>query len=414
MVVIDRKYSGAAAKAVLQTAMTASSPTGGGTITVDDDSGWPTGGKFEVVIDRGEANEESILMASRSGTTFTISARGYDGTVASSHTSGVAFVEHDLSGTTMQFVVDHVDDVEANPHSTKLPVGTTAGHDVEARHTFGAALGTPVTPTALTPDIAGNAGTGNNPAREDHAHNVPAAVVGNIAPDDVAAEGSSGSFARADHTHGITAAVAGAIAPDDSAAEGVATSFSRSDHRHSIAAATATSITNSNAEGASTSFARADHNHAYGAASVSEAAIVGTMPRGIVAQQVLTTSGSTFTGDATSDFVLNNVSVVQDHVYAIHIHSATTFTPGGSVAEWNINLNVNGSQLATLYTAVAETTNLTQHPTVEGTVYWTAPATASTDDFTVLVNEFSGSFSFQFTATATVPRWFTITDLGVI
>lgn len=203
MVVVDRAFSGAAAQATLLTAMTPSSPTGGGTITVSDDSGYPTSGKFEIVIDRGQNNEENVLINSRSGTTFTIGTRGYDGSVAGTHTSGVALVEHDLSGRTVQLFVDHVDDVEAAPHASKLPVGTTAGHDVEARHTFGAALGTPVTPTALTPDIAGNAGTGNNPAREDHAHNVPAATATSITGAN--AEGSSSSFARADHDHDLAA-----------------------------------------------------------------------------------------------------------------------------------------------------------------------------------------------------------------
>jgi hypothetical protein len=265
MVVVDRAYAGAAAQATLQTAMTPTTPGAGGTITVDDDSGYPSSGKFEIVIDRGQNNEESLLINSRSGTTFTIGSRGYDGTVANTHSSGVSLVEHELSGVTVQKFVDHVDDVESDPHSTKLL--NNARHDLEARHTFGAAYGTPVTPTALTPDIAGAAGTGNNPAREDHVHNVPAAAAGNISPDDAAAEGGAASFARSDHTHGITAAIANTITPDATPAEGAATSFSRSDHTHGAAAATASTLTGANAEGSSSSFARADHNHAFTATS---------------------------------------------------------------------------------------------------------------------------------------------------
>jgi len=270
MVVVDRAYAGAAAQATLQTAMTPTTPGAGGTITVDDDSGYPSSGKFEIVIDRGQNNEESLLINSRSGTTFTIGSRGYDGTVANTHSSGVSLVEHELSGVTVQKFVDHVDDVESDPHSTKLL--NNARHDLEARHTFGAAYGTPVTPTALTPDIAGAAGTGKNPAREDHVHNVPAAAAGNISPDDAAAEGGAASFARSDHTHGITAAVANTITPDATPAEGAATSFSRSDHTHGAAAATASTLTGTNAEGASSSFARADHNHAFTATTGAEVA----------------------------------------------------------------------------------------------------------------------------------------------
>jgi len=53
---------------------------------------------------------------------------------------------------------------------------TTVNHDVEARHTFGAAYGNPAPPTTLTVGGAADVGTGDNPAREDHAHGMPAAA----------------------------------------------------------------------------------------------------------------------------------------------------------------------------------------------------------------------------------------------
>ena len=408
MVVVDRAYSGAAASTIINTAMTATVPGVGGTISVADDSGYPASGKFEIVVDRAQPNEENILISSRSGTTFTIGQRGYDGSVASAHTSGEATCEADLSGRSVQLFVDHVDDVESDPHSTKLLNNTR--HDVEARHTFGAAYGTPGTPTALTPDIAGNAGSGNNPAREDHAHNVPAAVAGNIAPDDVAAEGVAATFARSDHTHGITAAVAGTITPDASPAEGVATSFSRSDHTHGAAAATATTITGSNGEGASSSFARADHNHAYGTGSVGEAAIVDTMPRGIVARTSTTADSAAFSAD-TDVTTLSNVSVVQDHVYAVRFHARTVVLVSVADGIWAVELHVNGTKVGEF--------NYLQRPNsqtsmTDGTIEWTAPATASTDDFVVHVNELAGTSTIQFEAAANNPRFLSITDLGVI
>jgi hypothetical protein len=276
MVVVDRAYSGAAASTIINTAMTATVPGVGGTISVADDSGYPSSGKFEIVVDRAQPNEENILISSRSGTTFTIGQRGYDGSVASAHTSGEATCEADLSGRTVQLFVDHVDDVETDPHSTKLLNNTR--HDVEARHTFGAALGTPVTPTALTPDIAGSAGSGNNPAREDHVHNVPAAAAGNITG--AAGEGAAASFARSDHDHGIAnstilpamfgASVFGTgtttIDPDDATSHGASTSVSRTDHQHQATCATASTLTGANAEGSASTLARSDHNHAFTAA----------------------------------------------------------------------------------------------------------------------------------------------------
>lgn len=53
---------------------------------------------------------------------------------------------------------------------------TTANHDVEARHTFGAAYGTPATPSTLTVGGAAAIGTGDNPAKEDHVHGMPSAA----------------------------------------------------------------------------------------------------------------------------------------------------------------------------------------------------------------------------------------------
>jgi hypothetical protein len=198
MVVVDRKYAGAAVATVLSGAITPSVPGAGQTFTVADATGYPVTGKFPVVVSRGNSDEEKILIASRSGAVFTVSARGYDGTTAQAH-ADQATVELALDAVAVNLFVDHVDDIETAPHATKLPVGTTAGHDVAARHTFGNAFPTPATPAALTPDIAGSAGAAAGPARADHVHNVPAAVA--ITSGLANAEGTSGSFARSDHTH---------------------------------------------------------------------------------------------------------------------------------------------------------------------------------------------------------------------
>src|SRR5436190_11527194 len=60
-------------------------------------TGYPTGTHpFVLTIDRGTPTEEKVLAASRSGNTFTITTRGYDGTVAQAHDAG-AYVEHTVS-----------------------------------------------------------------------------------------------------------------------------------------------------------------------------------------------------------------------------------------------------------------------------------------------------------------------------
>lgn len=200
MVVIDRVYAGGAVQTTSSTSFTPTVPGAGATFTVADATGYPASGKFIVKINRALSDEEKILVDSRSGVVFTVSQRGYDGSTAQAHNSG-ATVEHALDATAINQMVQHVDDIEADPHATKLL--NNARHDITARHQFGAsgALGTPGTPAALTPDIAGSAGVGTVPSRSDHVHNVPAAIVSAIGT--ALAEGSGSSFARNDHVHTI-------------------------------------------------------------------------------------------------------------------------------------------------------------------------------------------------------------------
>jgi hypothetical protein len=201
---INVNYAGGAVQAIVSGSFTPTVPGAGGTFTVDDATGYPVSGAFPVKINRGLSDEEHILVSSRSGTTFTVGTRGYDGTTAQSHAAN-ASCEIYFDAQSANLIVQHVDDVEADPHSTKLLNNTR--HDVTARHQYGSGLafGVPGTPTALTPDIAGAAGTGNSPAREDHAHNMPAATASTIT--DANAEGTSGSFARADHNHALAAGI---------------------------------------------------------------------------------------------------------------------------------------------------------------------------------------------------------------
>lgn len=74
------------------------------TITVVDGSTFPTGASgnpFVIVISRGTPIEEKMLISSRTGNVLTVKQRGYDGTVASSHTIPTS-VDHVLDALTIQ------------------------------------------------------------------------------------------------------------------------------------------------------------------------------------------------------------------------------------------------------------------------------------------------------------------------
>lgn len=71
-------------------------------LTLSSGTSWPTGtpAKFVAVIDRGTANEEKVLITTRSGTSCTGVQRGYDGTTAAAHNAG-ATIEHCVDGYTL-------------------------------------------------------------------------------------------------------------------------------------------------------------------------------------------------------------------------------------------------------------------------------------------------------------------------
>lgn len=93
-----RQFSGS----VLQTALSSSLNNAATSFTVTDGSTYPVGvNPFVIVIDRGVATEEKILILSRASNVFTVSQRGYDGTTAVAHASG-AFVDHVLDADAIQ------------------------------------------------------------------------------------------------------------------------------------------------------------------------------------------------------------------------------------------------------------------------------------------------------------------------
>lgn len=392
---ISQTMAGAAALTSSATPFSATVPGAGQTFVVADATGYPSTGRFTVQLNRALADEEKVLITSRSGTTFTVETRGYDGTTAQSHTNPT--VNLIVPATVVNALIDHVDDQEADPHSTKLL--NTTRHDTTTRHALSTVI--PVsatTPATIVPDGAGTVGTANAVARSDHNHPLPAAVVGSILPDDVAAEGSSSSVARADHTHGITAAVAGTIAPDDAAAEGSATSFARSDHKHAAPAATAIALSYdaASSEGNSTSFARANHVHATSA-----------LPWGILKRDVHITDGSGLSS-GVSDFSMTNVAAVSGRVLRVGL---STHAFCSAADNWEINLHVDTVKVDRLMYLDVLTGHDEQH--FYAAVLW-EPSATDFVDLTVEVVRISGSGTIGFTATATKKRVFFVEDIGLV
>lgn len=161
-----RSFAGAAVATTLDGAIDGSALS----ITIAASTGWPSGsnGDFFVVIDRGTATEEKVQIASRTSLSLTVATggRGADGTAAVAHSSGAA-IELCLTAVDLDEANAHIADTTLDHHSQYL---NTTRHDVEARHTFGAALGTPT--AAADIGTTASAGTGDNPAREDHVHQI--------------------------------------------------------------------------------------------------------------------------------------------------------------------------------------------------------------------------------------------------
>lgn len=193
------------------------------------------------------------------------------------------------------------------------------------------------------------------------------------------------------------------IDPDDAGAAGTATTVSRSDHQHQFTCATAAALTRTNTpgEGVATTSARSDHVHS-----------LGPLPWGVVARQVLTANDTTRTGDATTDMVLNNVSVIAGHLYAVIIQGLGDLS--AATGSWQLNLLVNGTYVDTFSRITNEVAGASRHP-INGMCTWEAPTTQATDDFTVQADERTGTADLTLiggTDATSPPRTMLIVDLG--
>jgi len=256
-----RQYVGGAVSTTLSTGINASDTS----IVIGSASGWPDGsvGPFFIVIDRGNAGEEKIKCSARVGTTLTATTRGADNTTAASHSSGVT-VEHCLAADDLNVVNLHATDGSGDDHAQYL---NTTRHDVTARHTFGAGLGTPGAATTSAVGDAAAAGTAATPARSDHVHGresfaTPAIVLGSAA-----AAGSASTPIRSNSTIAAFDATAPTTsAVGDAAAVGTAAFAARRDHVHGREAfgtpSGSSRFGDANTAGSATTVSHSDHLHA--------------------------------------------------------------------------------------------------------------------------------------------------------
>jgi len=94
---IRKEWTGA----VIRTTLSAPINAAALAIPLTDGSSFPSGVRpFVLVIDRGTATEEKIIVTSRTGNNLTVLQRGYDGSSAQSHSSG-AYIEHILDAYTV-------------------------------------------------------------------------------------------------------------------------------------------------------------------------------------------------------------------------------------------------------------------------------------------------------------------------
>lgn len=201
-------------------------------------TGYPAGtNPFVIAIDQGLITEEKILCSARAGVVFTVTTRGYDGTVPAAHSAG-AYVNHVLDAGTVDEANAHVNDDTLDSHSQYLTVGrhdttarhgsavvdhgsiggladddhaaylNVARHDITTRHPGGTVVPTAV-PAASAVGDAQALGTGTNLAGALHVHAREAwATTAELADVSFTAEstGTSPTLPHGDHGHMLPAA----------------------------------------------------------------------------------------------------------------------------------------------------------------------------------------------------------------
>lgn len=111
-------FAGAPVVTTVVGSMSTTVPGAAATFSITSATGWTfTALPFVVVVDRGAANEEKILCSNISGTTVTVSQRGYDGTTGQNHNPG-AEILHTLDSVTVDEANAHANDDAAHAGGT--------------------------------------------------------------------------------------------------------------------------------------------------------------------------------------------------------------------------------------------------------------------------------------------------------
>lgn len=158
-------YAGGAQQAVLDGGITSSSTA----FQVSLTTGWPNTaiGPFVAGIDAGTASFEKVQIAAYDGSgNCSGVVRGYDGTTAILHVQG-ATIQPMWDAVSAEDDNQHIYSLIRDDHEQYL---TDGRHDVTARHTFGAALGSPGTPTSVIGNVTSAIGSASGPAHSDHVH----------------------------------------------------------------------------------------------------------------------------------------------------------------------------------------------------------------------------------------------------
>lgn len=157
-------------------------------------AGYPDGSvaPFVVTLDLGKVTEEKVLCASRAGNAFTVTARGFDGTTAQTHSA--ATIDLTISAVALQDLVDHVYVTGRDDHTQYY---NAARHDAHSH--------------AGVPGIVGSVTAGSGPVTVTGTATAPVvnttASANSVTPADIkkvaatGALGVLGTSAPADHVH---------------------------------------------------------------------------------------------------------------------------------------------------------------------------------------------------------------------
>lgn len=127
----------------------------------------------------------------------------------------------------------------------------------------------------------------------------------------------------------------------------------------------------------------------------------------------VTTAGSSITNSAViPGLSRTNVPVVINHVYEIAPDFNVEWSSVDADAEWHFWVRLNGATLEK-FDVLRPVTLGVSYQKVRGSIFWTAPATASTDDFDVYAERIDTGASFVPTGSSTLKRKLKIIDWGI-